>query len=62
MRKVWGIAMRLEWSKDALEDLDNFREWFYKDYTIIYEIVDKAIIIHEVHNQKKFFIGTITRD
>lgn len=99
--------MRLEWSKDAIEDLDNiweyiasdnmlrafsfidelraeakkvadnpmigikipelndelFREWFYRDYTLIYEIVDNTVVlIHEVHNQKRYFIRSIARE
>ena len=98
--------MRLEWSQDALEDLDNIwayiaednitrafsfideiraeakklldnpmmgikvpelndnyiREWFYRDYTIIYEIVEKAVIIHEIYNQKKYYIRNVKRD
>lgn len=98
--------MQLEWSKDAVEDLDNiweyisadnimraftfidelraeakkladnpmigikipeindtnFREWFYRDYTLIYEIVDNAVLIHEVHNQKRYFIRSINRE
>lgn len=97
--------MRLEWSRDAIDDLDNiweyiaddnitrafsfidelraeankladnpmigikipelgdnnFREWFYRDYTLIYEIVGNAVLIHEVHNQKKYFIRSIER-
>jgi len=98
--------VRLEWSKDAVEDLDyiweyialdnvdraftfidelrseayrlienplmgikipelnniNFREWFYKGYTFIYEIEQGRLIIHEVHSQKRYFIRSITRD
>lgn len=98
--------MQLEWSKDAVEDLDNiweyisldnimraftfidelraeakkladnpmigikipeindtnFREWFYRDYTLIYEIVGNVVMIHEVHNQKRYFIRSINRE
>ncbi len=94
--------MRLEWSPDALDDLDAicdaialndenaaerfidqirakagtlltpprigiqieelgddaFRELHYRGYTIIYEIRDKAIRIHEVYNQRRIFIRT----
>lgn len=41
---------------------NNFREWFYRDYTIIYEIVGNALLIHEVHNHKCYFIRSINRD
>lgn len=40
----------------------NFREWFYRDYTLIYEIVGNAVLIHEVHNQKRYFIRSINRE
>ena len=39
----------------------NDRELFYKNYTIIYEIMDDRIIIHEVHNQSKYYIRSIKR-
>lgn len=98
--------MKLEWSPDALEDLDAiydvialddedaawrfvdkirtkagsllitprmgikikelddeaFRELHYKGYTIIYEIRDEAIRIHEVYNQRRIYIRTYHRD
>ena len=42
---------------------DLLREWFYRDYTLIYEIVDNAVVlIHEVHNQKRYFIRSIARE
>lgn len=98
--------MRLEWSSDALDDLDAiydaiamddenaaarfidklrtkagtllaaprigirieelcddaFRELHYKGYTIIYEIRDEAIRIHEVYNQRRIYIRTYDRE
>ncbi|MBR6315475.1 MAG: type II toxin-antitoxin system RelE/ParE family toxin [Lachnospiraceae bacterium] len=97
--------LNLEWSKDALEDLDviweyitedsidnadsfidqlidesykicevpqsgtvipeiqnpNYREHYYKGYTIIYEINNDRIIVHEVYNQKRIHIRTYKR-
>lgn len=97
--------MRLEWSPDALDDLDAiydvialddenaaerfidqirakartllatprigiqieelgndaFRELHYRGYTIIYEIRDKAVRIHEVYNQRRIYIRTYDR-
>ncbi|BCJ98409.1 type II toxin-antitoxin system RelE/ParE family toxin [Anaerocolumna chitinilytica] len=97
--------MQLEWSKDAVEDLDTiweyiaednmdrafsfieelraearklpdnpmmgkkipelndetYREWFYKEYTLVYQVTEKSVIIHEVYNQKKYFIRSINR-
>lgn len=40
---------------------DNFREYFYKGYTIVYEIADSYILIHEVFNQKRIHIRTYIR-
>ena len=98
--------MKLEWSPDALEDLDiiydviaqdnadaaerfitelrakagnllvsprmgvkieelndeTFRELHYHGYTIVYEIRQNAIRIHEVYNQRRIFIRTYHKD
>ena len=98
--------MRLEWSPDALDDLeaiydaiamddeiaaarfidkirakagtllatprigirieelgdDAFRELHYKGYTIIYEIRNEAVRIHEVYNQRRIYIRTYDRE
>lgn len=97
--------LNLEWSPDAIEDLDliwdviaqddidaadvfierlrdearsicnipkkghiipefeneNFREIYFKGYTIIYEIRTKCILVHEVYNQKRIFIRAYKR-
>ncbi len=97
--------MRLEWSPDALDDLDAiydaialddedaaeqfidqirakagtllttprigiqieelgddaFRELHYRGYTIIYEICEKAVRIHEVYNQRRIYIRTYNK-
>ena len=97
---------KLEWSPDALEDLDiiwmyiaedsverastfveelqaqarklidvprtgvvipeindeMFREKYYKGYTIVYEIGQDDIRVHEVYNQHRIFIRTYNRD
>lgn len=98
--------MRLEWSPDALEDMDAiydvialdnenaagrfideirakvgtllttpqigirieeidddaFRELHYKGYTIIYEICDETVRIHEVYNQRRIYIRTYDKE
>lgn len=97
--------MKLEWSPDALDDLDSiwdtiaendvgravsfvdeireqaanlliapksglvipeigkeeFRERHYKNYTIVYEIRQESILIHEVFHQKRIHIRTYHR-
>ena len=47
-----------------IEELDNeaFRELHYKGYSIIYEIRDEAIRVHEIYNQRRIFIRTYHRD
>jgi plasmid stabilization system protein ParE len=40
---------------------DNFREIFYKGYTIVYEIKGNVILVHEVFNQKRVFIRSYRR-
>lgn len=98
--------MRLEWSPDALEDLDNifdviteddperafsyieeireqaanllyaprsgivipemgkeeFRERHYKMYTLVYEICEDSILIHEVYHQRRIHIRSYKRE
>ncbi len=39
----------------------NFREHYYKGYTIIYEIRMDFILVHEVYNQKRIHIRTYFR-
>lgn len=97
--------LNLEWSKDAIEDLemiwdniaqddvdaadtfveklrdearnacvapkaghiipefenDLYRERYYKGYTIVYEIKDECILVHEVYNQRRVFIRAYNR-
>lgn len=50
------IGIRIEELGD-----DAFRELHYRGYTIIYEIRDKAVRIHEVYNQRRIFIRTYDR-
>lgn len=47
-----------------IEELENesFRELHYKGYTIIYEIREEAVRIHEVYNQRRIFIRTYHKD
>lgn len=40
---------------------ENFREVYFKGYTIVYEIRDEHILIHEVYNQKRIFIRSYNR-
>lgn len=40
---------------------ENFREIYFKGYTLVYEIRKDCILIHEVYNQKKIFIRTYNR-
>lgn len=52
-------------SKQGIEipelDDERFREVYYKGYTIIYEIQEDSIIVHEVYNQFRKFIRTYRR-
>ncbi|MBQ5445700.1 MAG: type II toxin-antitoxin system RelE/ParE family toxin [Lachnospiraceae bacterium] len=43
-------------------DNDKFREVFYKEYTIVYEIQEDCILIHEIYNQRRIFIRTYKRN
>lgn len=47
-----------------IEELDDeaFREIHYRGYTIVYEIRENAIRVHEVYNQKRIFIRTYHRE
>ena len=38
-----------------------FREWFYRDYSLIYEIVGHVLLIHKVHDHKRYFIRSTNR-
>lgn len=40
---------------------EKFREVYFKGYTIVYEIRDEYILIHEVYNQKRIFIRAYNR-
>lgn len=40
---------------------ENFREVYFKGYTIVYEIREEYILIHEVYNQKRIFIRAYKR-
>lgn len=41
--------------------MDCYREHYYKGYTIVYEIMDKTILVHEVFNQKRIYIRSYPR-
>lgn len=41
--------------------LENFREAYYKGYTLVYEITKDSILIHEVFNQKRIYIRSYPR-
>lgn len=47
-----------------IEEIDDeaFRELHYKGYTIVYEIREDAIRVHEVYNQRRMFIRTYNRE
>ena len=34
----------------------NIRELYYSGYTIVYEITENKVIIHEVYNQNKIYL------
>lgn len=40
---------------------EKFREVYFKGYSIVYEIRDEYILIHEVYNQKRIFIRAYNR-
>ena len=39
----------------------SLRELYYKGYTIVYEITDSTILIHEVFNQRQIYIRSYPR-
>lgn len=47
----------------AISD-DNFREIYFRGYTIVYEIIyrDLKVIVHEIYNQKRIFVRSYIRE
>ncbi len=41
--------------------LDAFREVYHKGFTIVYEITEETILVHEVFNQKRIYIRSYPR-
>lgn len=41
----------------------SYREIYYRDYTIVYEIIDieTKVVVHEVYNQKRIHIRSYQR-
>ena len=51
-----GESLEFDWKRGTMAKWTNdeaIRELYYKDYTLIYEILDSEILIHEVHNCAK---------
>lgn len=44
----WERGTQAKWTKDT-----SVRELYYHDYTLIYEVLENEIQIHEVHNSAK---------
>lgn len=46
-----------------IQELDNewMREFYHKGYTIVYEITETGILVHEVYNQKRIHIRSYHR-
>lgn len=44
----WERGAQAKWTKDT-----SVRELYYHNYTLIYEILENEIQIHEVHNSAK---------
>lgn len=44
----WERGTPAKWTKDT-----SIRELYYHNYTLIYEVMDDEIQIHEVHNSAK---------
>lgn len=44
----WERGTRAKWTKDK-----SIRELYYHNYTLIYEVLENEIQIHEVHNSAK---------
>ena len=42
-------------------DNENFREFYHRMYTIVYEIKEESIRIHEVYHQKRIHIRSYKR-
>lgn len=48
-------------TKALWADDDAIREIYYKGYTLVYEITENGIVIHEVFNQKRVYIRSYKR-
>lgn len=44
----WERGTQAKWTKDT-----SIRELYYHNYTLIYEVLENEIQIHEVHNNAK---------
>ena len=44
----WERATQAKWTSDL-----SIRELYYQNYTLIYEVLENEIQIHEVHNSAK---------
>jgi plasmid stabilization system protein ParE len=44
----WGRGTRAKWTSEP-----NIRELYYENYTLIYEVLEYEVRIHEVHNCAK---------
>lgn len=44
----WERGTQAKWTKDT-----SIRELYYHNYTLIYEVLENEIQIHEVHNSAK---------
>lgn len=50
-------------SRIAIKNDDDYREIYFHEYTIVYEIVaaDTKVIVHEVYNQNRIYIRSYHR-
>jgi plasmid stabilization system protein ParE len=51
-----GDSLDLNWNRGTLAKWTSdkrIRELYYENYTLIYEILDEEVQIHEVHNRAK---------
>lgn len=48
MEFQWERVVLAKWTKDP-----SIRELYYHNYTLIYEVLENEIQIHEVHNSAK---------
>lgn len=66
VEEIRGVAQDLCYAPKSgvkIPELDNerIREFHHKGYTVVYEITETEILVHEVYNQKRIHIRSYHR-